>query len=408
IEGVIPGKSAIGIQVPNKKTSTVYLRDLVDAPEFKNAKSKLTAALGIDITGQKVYCDVSKMPHLLIAGATGTGKSVTMNSIIASLLYKATPEDLKFIFIDPKKVEFSMYEGIPHLLVPVVTEPKKAAGALNWCVTEMERRYSLLEQTHKRKYDEYNEYCKEHPEAEKISQIVIIIDELADLMQTAGDAVESSIARIAAKARAAGMYLIIGTQRPSVDVVTGTIKSNIPSRIACAVKGSIDSRTILDTTGAEQLVGRGDMLYAPVGSRSALRVQGAYVDESEIDKIVSFIKENNGAGGYNAEVADQIDRATSELDQKGKKSQSSGDSGADESEGNEDSAFDEAVKIAIEEKKISTSLLQRRLSLGYGRAAKLIDMMENRGIVSGPNGQKPRDVLITYEEYLEKKMRSDS
>lgn len=409
VEGVIPGKSAVGIQVPNKITSMVYLRELVEDPEFKASKSKLTAALGIDITGSKIFCDIAKMPHLLIAGATGTGKSVCMNSLIASLLYKSRPDEIKFIFIDPKKVEFSIYEGLPHLLVPVVSDPKKAAGALNWCVTEMERRYGILETSKKRNINEYYEYCAEHPDAEKLPQIVIIIDELADLMLSARDTVETSINRIAAKARAAGMHLIIGTQRPSVDVVTGTIKSNIPSRIACAVKAQVDSRTILDTIGAEKLVGKGDMLYAPVGSRSAYRVQGAFVGDKEIDSIVQFIKDNNGEGAYDRDIADQIEREAELCARGGKGQQSSGsEGGGDDGEGGEDPMFEQAVKVAVDEKKVSTSLLQRRLSLGYGRAAKLIDLMEERGIVSAPNGQKPREVLISYEDYLERFMHSDS
>ncbi|MBO4428318.1 MAG: DUF87 domain-containing protein [Clostridia bacterium] len=403
IEGVIPGKGAIGIEVPNKNVSMVYLRELIEDRQFKDAKSKLTASLGIDLTGTKIYVDIAKMPHLLIAGATGTGKSVCMNSLIISLLYKATPEEVKFILIDPKKVEFNMYDGIPHLLVPVVSDPKKAAGALNWCVTEMERRYTILETTNKRNLAQYNEAFADDPSAEKLPQIVIIIDELADLMLTARDVVETSINRIAAKARAAGIHLIIGTQRPSVDIITGTIKSNIPSRIACTVKSQIDSRTILDEAGAEKLVGRGDMLYAPVGSRVPMRVQGAFVDEKEIENIIGFIKNSSGGYQYDRDVADQIDKAAEMCGKKGKTTSSSSDS---DDELEDDPMLDEAIKLAIEEKKISTSLIQRKLQLGYGRAAKLIDIMEARGVVSEPNGQKPRDVLITYDDYLEMTMRS--
>ena len=405
IEGVIPGKSAIGIEVPNKNVSTVYLRELIDDDQFREAKSKLTTSLGIDLTGSKIYLDVSKMPHLLIAGATGTGKSVCMNSLIVSLLYKSTPDEVKFILVDPKKVEFNIYEGLPHLLVPVVSDPKKAAGALNWCVNEMERRYDILEASGKRNLTQYNEATANDPSAEKLPQVVIIIDELADLMLAARDVVETSIARIAAKARAAGMHLIIGTQRPSVDVITGTIKSNIPSRIACTVKSQIDSRTILDQAGAEKLVGRGDMLYAPVGARLPLRVQGAYVDEKEIEDIVSFIKEHVGEVVYDRDIADQIEREAEACGRKGKGAPMEG--GASDDEFEDDPMLDEAIKLAIDEKKISTSLIQRKLQLGYGRAAKLIDIMEARGIVSAPNGQKPRDVLITYDDYLEMSMRSD-
>ena len=405
IEGVIPGKSAIGIEVPNKNVSTVYLRELIDDDQFRSSKSKLTTSLGIDLTGTKIYLDVAKMPHLLIAGATGTGKSVCMNSLIVSLLYKSTPDEVKFILIDPKKVEFNIYDGLPHLLVPVVSDPKKAAGALNWCVTEMERRYDILEAHSKRNLAQYNEATANDPSAERLPQIVIIIDELADLMLTARDVVETSIARIAAKARAAGMHLIIGTQRPSVDVITGTIKSNIPSRIACTVKSQIDSRTILDQAGAEKLVGRGDMLYAPVGARMPMRVQGAFVDEKEIEDIVGFIKEHAGVCEYDREIAEQIEKEAEMCGRKGKAAPGEGGMGDPEEE--DDPMLDDAIKLAIEEKKISTSLIQRRLQLGYGRAAKLIDIMEARGIVSAPNGQKPRDVLISYEDYLEMSMHSD-
>ena len=405
IEGVIPGKSAIGIEVPNKNVSTVYLRELIDDDMFKEAKSRLTASLGIDLTGSKIYLDIAKMPHLLIAGATGMGKSVCINSLLVSLLYKSTPDEVKFILVDPKKVEFNIYDGLPHLLVPVVSDPKKAAGALNWCVTEMERRYDILEARGKRNLAQYNEAIKDDPEAERLPQIVIIIDELADLMLTAKDVVETSIRRITAKARAAGMHLIIGTQRPSVDVITGTIKANIPSRIAFTVSSQTDSRTILDGAGAEKLVGRGDMLFNPVGARIPFRVQGAYVDESEIEDIVGFIKEHAGVGVYDRDIAEQIEREAEACGRKGKSSPFEG--GASDIEDEDDPMLDDAIKLAIEEKKISTSLIQRKLQLGYGRAAKLIDIMEARGIVSAPNGQKPRDVLITYDDYLEMSMRSD-
>lgn len=404
ISGVIPGKSAIGIEVPNKNVATVYLRSLIDSDEFRNAKSKVTAGLGVDLAGTKVFLDVAKMPHLLIAGATGMGKSVCMNSLIVSILYKARPDEVKFIFIDPKKVEFSMYNGIPHLLVPVVFDPKKAAGALHWAVTEMERRYDILEATGKRNLAQYNEATKDDPNAERLPQIIIVIDELADLMTTAPDDVETSINRIAAKARAAGMHLIIGTQRPSVDVITGTIKSNIPSRIACKVSSQIDSRTILDTAGAEKLIGRGDMLFSPVGSMSPTRVQGAFVDEAEIEKIVSFIKEHSEEKEYDNKIVESINKEAELCGKKGKAQSSAGDDGEDGDQP-EDNMLKAAIELAIDEKKISTSLIQRRLSLGYGRAAKLIDVMERRGIVSAPDGQKPRSVLITREQYYEMQMR---
>ena len=411
ISGVIPGKSAIGIEVPNKNVSTVYLRSLIDSDDFRNAKSKVTAALGIDITGKSVFFDIAKMPHLLIAGATGMGKSVCMNSLIISILYKARPDEVKFIFIDPKKVEFNMYNGIPHLLVPVVFDPKKAAGALHWAVTEMERRYDILESTGKRNLAQYNEAVKDDPTAEKLPQIVIFIDELADLMLTAPDDVETSINRIAAKARAAGMHLIIGTQRPSVDVITGTIKANIPSRIACTVSSMQDSRTILDMGGAEKLIGRGDMLFSPVGAMTPTRVQGAYVDEPEILKIVDFLKNQcfgENDENYSREISEKIEQEAARCGQKKGSGGGFAAAGASDSDGDDkaDPMLDSAIKLAIESGKISTSLIQRKLSLGFGRAAKLIDIMEQRGIVSAPDGQKPRNVLITYDQYLEMNMQN--
>ena len=404
IEGVIPGKSAIGVQVPNKNKSIVYLRELIDSDDFQNSKSNLTCALGIDLTGSKIFFDLTRMPHLLVAGATNQGKSVCVNSLIVSLLYKATPDDVKLILIDPKKVEFSDYNGLPHLIVPVVNDPKKAAGSLHWCVTEMERRYEILETTRQKKLSEYIEFQKQNPQYEKLSYIVVIIDELADLMTTAPDDVETSIARITAKGRAAGIHLIISTQRPDVSVITGTIKSNIPSRIALKCSSQIDSRTVLDRSGAEKLVGKGDLLFSSADMSNMLRVQCAFVDK-EVEKIVDFIKENNGSERYNKEIAEQIDKEAELCGKKGKaSSQSSFDDGDSEME--DDPMLEEAIKVAIEEKKISTSLIQRRLHLGYGRAAKLLDMMEARGIIGPLDGQKPREVLITYEEYLEKSMRS--
>lgn len=404
ISGVIPGKSAIGIEVPNRNVSTVYLRSLIDSDDFRNAKSKVTAALGVDITGRNILFDIAKMPHLLIAGATGMGKSVCMNSLIISILYKAKPDEVKFIFIDPKKVEFNMYNGIPHLLVPVVFDPKKAAGALYWAVTEMERRYDILESTGKRNLSQYNEAIKDDPTAEKLPQIVIFIDELADLMLTAPDDVETSINRIAAKARAAGMHLIIGTQRPSVDVITGTIKANIPSRIACTVSSMQDSRTILDMGGAEKLIGRGDMLFSPVGSMSPTRVQGAYVDEPEILKIVDFLKNQEcfeNSETYSREISEKIEKEAALCGQKKGSRVGPAAVSADGDADKADPMLDSAIKLAIDSGKISTSLIQRKLSLGFGRAAKLIDIMEQKGIVSAPDGQKPRTVLITYDQYLE-------
>ena len=406
IEAPIPGKCAVGIEVPNKTVSTVYVRELIDSPAFKDAPSRLNAALGIDVAGTPVYIDLPKMPHLLIAGATGMGKSVCLNSIIVSILYKAMPSEVKFIFIDPKKVELGMYNGIPHLLVPVVTEPKKAAGALHWAVTEMERRFELIEDVGARDIKGYNSITKDDPEKEHLPHIVIVIDELADLMMTSPDEVEASICRLAQKARAAGMCLIIGTQRPSVDVITGLIKANIPSRIAFTVASQVDSRTIIDIQGAEKLIGRGDMLYAPVGFAKPLRVQGAFVSDDEIEQITQFLKENSGKAEYSDEIAASIEKEAEKcsISKKGKNMfDNSEDSGDEEA----DPMLKAAIELAVESGKISTSLIQRRLSLGYGRAAKLIDKMEAMGIVSAPEGQKPRSVLISKEQYMEMRLNRD-
>ena len=403
-DGIITGKSAIGIEVPNKITNTVYVRELIEDNRFADAKSRLTTCLGMDVSGAPVYLDIAKMPHLLIAGATGMGKSVCINSLLVSLLYKARPDEVKLILIDPKKVELNIYNGIPHLLVPVVFDPKKAAGSLHWAVTEMERRFELIEAMNTRNIAQYNAAIADDPKKEFLPQIVIIIDELADLMMSAPDDVEASICRLAQKARAAGMHLIIGTQRPSVDVITGLIKANIPSRIAFTVASQIDSRTIIDTQGAEKLIGRGDMLYAPVGASKPIRVQGSFVSEKEIDDIVTFIKAQAMGTLYSDDVMEQIKRAAEACGQKKGKGGggmlSSSDGGAEES----DPMLESAIALAVESGKISTSLIQRRLSLGYGRAAKIIDMMERRGIVSAPEGQKPRTVLITREQYLEMQM----
>ena len=402
-DGIITGKSAIGIEVPNKTVNTVYIRALIEDERFVDAKSRLTTCLGMDVSGAPVYLDIAKMPHLLIAGATGMGKSVCINSLLVSLLYKARPEEVKLILIDPKKVELNIYNGIPHLLVPVVFDPKKAAGALHWAVTEMERRFELIESKNTRNITQYNAAIANDPSQEALPQIVIIIDELADLMMSAPDDVEASICRLAQKARAAGMHLIIGTQRPSVDVITGLIKANIPSRIAFTVASQIDSRTIIDTQGAEKLIGRGDMLYAPVGASKPVRVQGAFVSETEIEEIVGFIRDQEYGVAYSDDVMSQINKAAEICGLKKGKSAAAAavtDGGADDN----DPMLDSAIELAVECGKISTSLIQRRLQLGYGRAAKIIDMMERRGIVSAPEGQKPRAVLITREQYLEMQM----
>ena len=398
IEAPIPGKSAVGIEVPNKTSATVHLRTLLEDRRFSDAQSKITAALGEDVAGEAIYLDIAKMPHLLIAGATGMGKSVCINSLIVSLLFKATPDEVKLILIDPKKVELSIYNGLPHLLVPVVSDPKKAAGSLSWAVSEMERRFNLIEEAGVGVLLYYNAGAAADPSRTPLPQIVIIIDELADLMMTAPDDVESSICRLAQKARAAGMHLIIGTQRPSVDVITGLLKSNIPSRIAFTVASQVDSRTIIDRAGAERLIGRGDMLYNQLGAAKPIRVQGAFVSESEVEAITEFIKNANSEknDGYSEDVIEQIER---EAEKCGSSKKHIADAGDDA--GDEDPMLRQAIELAVESRKISTSLIQRRLSLGYGRAAKLIDRMEQLGYVSAPDGQKPRDVLISKEEFME-------
>lgn len=401
IEAPIPGKPAVGIEVPNRNRATVYLRDLIENPQFNEAKSKLTASLGMDVGGNPIYFDITKMPHMIIAGATGMGKSVCINCVIMSILYKARPEDVKLILIDPKKVEFALYRDIPHLYAPIVSEPKKAAGALASAVAEMERRFELIEEVGVRDIASYNAATENDPYKEHMPHMVIIIDELADLMMTAPDEVESSICRLAQKARAAGIHIIIGTQRPSVDVITGLIKANIPSRIACTVASQVDSRTIIDIAGAEKLIGRGDMLFAPVGAAKPLRVQGAFVTEKEVEDIVTFIKENNTKAKYNSEFVNRIEEEAAKC---GMKKGGGGSSELlPESEGG-DSKFHDAVKLAVEEGKISTSLMQRRLGVGYGRAAKIIDTMEQMGYVSKPDGNKPRRVLLTAEEYSRRVM----
>ena len=409
IEAPIPNKPAVGIEVPNRERATVYLSELIDSPKFTESKSKLTSSLGMDVGGNPIYFDIAKMPHLLIAGATGMGKSVCINSIIVSLLYKAKPDEVKLILIDPKKVEFNIYKDIPHLYAPIVSDPKKAAGALASAVAEMERRFELIEEVGVRDIATYNSVTENDPDKEFMPQMVIIIDELADLMMTAPDEVESSICRLAQKARAAGIHIIIGTQRPSVDVITGLIKANVPSRIACTVASQIDSRTILDIAGAEKLIGRGDMLFAPVGSSKPMRVQGAFVSEAEVERIVTFIKENNTKAKYNADFISKIEEEAAKCGMSKKGAAAGGGMSADFDGGSdgEDSKFRDAVKLAIEEGKISTSLMQRRLGVGYGRAAKIIDTMEEMGYVSKPDGNKPRRVLITMDEYMRRVVNND-
>ena len=397
IEAPIPGKPFVGIEVPNQDRATVYLRDLIENQQFTEAKSKLTASLGMDVGGNPIYFDITKMPHMIIAGATGMGKSVCINSIIISILYKARPEDVKLILIDPKKVEFNLYKDMPHLYAPIVSEPKKAAGALASAVAEMERRFELIEEVGVRDITSYNIATENDPYKEHLPHMVIIIDELADLMMTAPDEVETAICRLAQKARAAGIHIIIGTQRPSVDVITGLIKANIPSRIACTVASQVDSRTIIDIAGAEKLIGRGDMLFAPVGASKPIRVQGAFVSDTEVENVTTFVRENNAKAKYNSEFINRLEEAAAGIGQK-KTAGGAEAMGGVELDGGDDK-FTAAVKLAVEEGKISTSLMQRRLGVGYGRAAKIIDTMEEMGYVSKPDGNKPRRVLLTADEY---------
>ena len=404
IEAPIPGKAAVGIEVPNDKPATVYLRNLLESPEFINHKSKVAVCLGADVSGRPVVFDIEKMPHLLVAGATGMGKSVCINCLVMSLLYKASPKDVKLIMVDPKKVEFTMYRDIPHLYCPIVSDPKKAAGALASAVSEMERRFSLIEEVGVRNITGYNELTKDDPEKEYLPRIVIIIDELADLMMTAPDDVETCICRLAQKARAAGIHIIIGTQRPSVDVVTGLIKANIPSRIAFTVSSQVDSRTIIDVGGAEKLIGRGDMLYAPVGAAKPQRVQGAFVADGEVERVVNFVKTQNGAAKYNDSFTKQIEEEAAKCGN-GKKGGSSGGDGDFGGGGDgEDEKLWEAVEVVVTEGKASTSMLQRYLKVGYGRAAGLLDRMEELGFISAQDGNKPRKVLVTKQDLDELRM----
>ena len=385
----VPGKAAtVGVEIPNSNVTPVSIREMIDSPEFKNAKSKLTVCLGKDIGGNVITGDISKWPHALIAGATGSGKSVCINTIITSILYKADPNEVKLIMIDPKQVELGVYNGIPHLLIPVVTEAKKAAGALNWAVTEMMHRYDLFKNSGVRKLEMYNKLM-EKTGGEKLPQLVIIIDELADLMMVAAKEVEDYVCRLAQLARAAGIHLIIATQRPSVDVITGLIKANIPSRIAFSVSSQVDSRTILDKAGAEKLLGMGDMLYFPTGARSTTRVQGAFVSDDEVERIINHIKETSPVTHYREDLEEHIERIT--LGENGVTPDKDDDG---------DALLNDAIKLAMELGQISTSMIQRRLGVGYSRAGRIIDQMEARGIVSPPNGSKPRDVLVSHADML--------
>ena len=404
MEAPIPGKSAVGVEIPNSQPYTVKLRSLLECEEFKSSKSNTVVCVGKDVAGQPVFGDISKMPHLLIAGATGMGKSVCINSLLLSMLYKAKPDEVKFIMIDPKKVEFNIYNGIPHLLIPVVTDPKQAAGALMWAVEQMEKRYEIIEKARVRNIDAYNAKVIDNPGmGEPMPKIVIVIDELSDLMMQVKDPVESLIMILAAKARAAGIHLIIGTQRPSVDIITGVIKANIPTRIACKVMSNADSRTILDATGAEDLLDKGDMLFNVAAAPKPKRVQGAFVSDSEVENIIDFIKAQAPGNVYDDQAIEEINRAAQKCNKEkgGAGARGEDDDGADTSV-YDNPEFLEAVDVALASGKISTSLLQRKMSIGFGKASKYLDIMEEIGIVSGLNGQKPRDVLITKDEWREK------
>ena len=398
IEAPIPGKAAVGIEVPNDKPAAVKLRNILEHADFMTHKSKIASCLGADVSGKPVVFDIEKMPHLLVAGTTGSGKSVCINSIIMSILYHAKPEEVKLLLVDPKQVEFQIYRDIPHLCCRVISNPKKAAGALNLAVNEMEKRFELIKEVGVRNITGYNEATKDDPEKPYMPRMVIIIDEFADLMMTAKEDVETAVVRIAQKARAAGIHLIIGTQRPSVDVITGLIKANIPSRIAFTVMSGTDSRTILDTVGAEKLCGRGDMLYAPVGAQKPQRVQGSFVSDGEVEAVVEWVKKNNAPVIYDNEFESQLDIEAAKC---GGDSSGGGSSGGDYSgagAGDDDSLLFAAADLAVDTGKIATSMLQRRLSVGYGRAAKIIDRLEEMGVVGPPDGTKPRQVLMSREQ----------
>lgn len=405
IEAPIPNKAAVGIEVPNRKIDSVPFREMVDSKEFRETASKLGSALGRSITGEIVIADIAKMPHILIAGTTGSGKSVCVNSIIMSILFRSTPEEVRLLMIDPKAVEFMIYNGIPHLLIPVVTDPKKAAGALSWAVTEMEQRYKLFSENSVKDLAGYNKLAKTRDDLSTMPQIVIFIDELADLMMTSPGEVEDSICRIAQKARAAGMHLVIATQRPSVNVVTGVIKANIPSRIALKVASQVDSRTILDSSGAEKLIGRGDMLYFPVNEFKPIRVQGCWVSEKEIERVADFIK-NSFILDYDESVIAEIEKQAELAAQKAEKG-SKRDSDDDDGPDLNDDKLDEAIEAVIEAGQASTSYLQRKLKLGYGRAARLIDTMESLGVVGPYEGSKPRQVIMTKQDWYERKLHKE-
>ena len=399
----IPGKiSAVGIEVPNRAVTAVRIRDVIESHEFVNHPSTVAFAVGKDIGGSAIVGNIARLPHVLIAGTTGSGKSVCTNSLIVSLLYKSTPDEVRFIMVDPKMVELAPYNGIPHLLIPVVTDPKKAAGALQWAVYEMMKRYKMFSERGVKDLAGFNALCETDSELKKLPTVVVVIDELADLMLVAAKEVEESICRVAQMGRAAGMHLVIATQRPSSDVITGLMKPNIPSRIAFAVASSLESRIILDTTGAEKLVGKGDMLYFPLGNQKPTRVQGCFITPEEIERVVNFVKES-GSADYSDEVMEKIEEVMKQSEKGGSKS-ASGAPSAEEGEGC-DELLGAAVEVILETGQASVSMLQRRLKLGYSRAARLVDQMEERGIVGPFEGSKPRQLLITKEQWQELKMK---
>ena len=397
----IPEKiSVVGIEVPNKQVTSVLIRDVLETRDFTENPSKVAFALGKDISGKCIIGNIAKLPHVLIAGTTGSGKSVCTNSLIVSLLYKSSPEDVRFIMVDPKMVELAPYNGIPHLLIPVVTDPKKAAGALQWAVFEMMKRYKLFSEHNVKDLAGYNALAKTTDELEHLPSVVVVIDELADLMLVAAKEVEESICRVAQMGRAAGVHLVIATQRPSADVITGLMKANIPSRIAFAVASSLESRIILDNSGAEKLIGKGDMLYAPLGIGKPVRVQGCFITPEEIERVVEYVK-STGEADYSDEVMRKIEESVQEKEKGGK---SAASAPQDEDAGEADELFPAAVDVVLELGQASVSMLQRRLKLGYSRAARLVDQMEEKGIVGPFEGSKPRALLITKEQWQEMKM----
>lgn len=401
IEAPIPNKAAVGIEVPNKEKETVFIREMIDSDSFRKCESRLGAALGKNISGEVVICDIADMPHILIAGTTGAGKSVCVNSIIMSILFRATPSEVRLVMIDPKAVEFMIYNGIGHLLLPVVTDPKKAAGALAWACTEMDKRYNLLSENNVRDMKSYNKLAAAREDLEPMSQVVIFIDELADLMMCSKNDVEASICRLAQKARAAGMHLVVATQRPSVDVITGLIKANIPSRIALKTASLVDSRTVIDNGGAEKLLGKGDMLYKSVAMPKPMRVQGCWVSDEEVERVTDFIK-NKYAIEYDDSVIDEVERQAERV---GSDDKSKGDFNGDLDIS--DDKLDEAIEVVFANGGASTSALQRALKVGYGRAARLVDMMEQMGIVGAPDGNKPRQLLMSKESWYERKLNKN-